>query len=53
VDNVLWHGKVLDQSVQDADTRAIRALNEKLHHDERVMLSLLPIGDGLTLACKR
>jgi predicted O-methyltransferase YrrM len=53
VDNVLWHGKVLDQSVQDADTRAIRALNEKLHHDERVMVSLLPIGDGLTLACKR
>jgi caffeoyl-CoA O-methyltransferase len=53
IDNVLWHGKVLDQSVQDADTRAIRALNEKLHHDERVMVSLLPIGDGLTLACKR
>ena len=53
IDNVLWHGKVLDQSVQDADTRAIRALNEKLHHDERVLVSLLPIGDGLTLACKR
>src|SRR5579872_923576 len=35
VDNVLWHGKVLDGSVQDADTRAIRALNEKLHFDER------------------
>ena len=53
VDNVLWHGKVLDDSVQDADTRAIRALNEKLHGDERVWLSLLSIGDGLTLACKR
>ena len=53
IDNVLWHGKVLDQSVQDADTRAIRALNEKLHRDERVLVSLLPIGDGLTLACKR
>jgi predicted O-methyltransferase YrrM len=53
VDNVLWHGKVLDQSVQDSDTRAIRALNEKLHRDERVLVSLLPIGDGLTLACKR
>jgi predicted O-methyltransferase YrrM len=52
VDNVLWHGKVLDESVQDADTRAIRALNEKLHRDERVWLSLLPIGDGMTLACK-
>jgi predicted O-methyltransferase YrrM len=53
VDNVLWHGKVLDQSVQDADTRAIRALNEKLHRDERILVSLLPIGDGLTLAYKR
>jgi len=53
IDNVLWHGKVLDQSVQDADTRAIRALNEKLHYDERVLVSLLPIGDGLTLACKQ
>ncbi len=53
VDNVLWHGKVLDESVQDADTRAIRALNEKLYKDERVWVSLLPIGDGMTLACKR
>lgn len=53
IDNVLWHGKVLDDSIQDADTRAIRALNEKLHHDERVCLSMLPIGDGLTLARKR
>jgi predicted O-methyltransferase YrrM len=53
IDNVLWHGKVMDDSIQDADTRAIRALNEKLHRDERVWLSLLTIGDGLTLACKR
>jgi caffeoyl-CoA O-methyltransferase len=53
VDNVLWHGKVLDESVQDADTRAIRALNEKLHKDERILVSLLPIGDGMTLAYKR
>jgi caffeoyl-CoA O-methyltransferase len=53
VDNVLWHGKVLDESVQDADTRAIRALNEKLHRDERVIVSMLPIGDGLTLAYKQ
>jgi predicted O-methyltransferase YrrM len=52
VDNVLWHGKVVDESVQDVDTRAIRALNEKLHRDERVWISLLAIGDGLTLAYK-
>ena len=53
IDNVLWHGKVLDSSIQDADTRAIRALNEKLHRDERVWLSMIPVGDGMTLARKR
>ncbi|MPZ16609.1 MAG: SAM-dependent methyltransferase [Luteitalea sp.] len=53
IDNVLWSGKVADLTVQDEDTRALRALNEKLHTDERVDLSLIPIGDGLTLARKR
>ncbi|MFN7944555.1 MAG: class I SAM-dependent methyltransferase [Blastocatellia bacterium] len=53
IDNVLWHGKVIDNDAQDADTLAIRALNEKLHHDERVTLSMLSISDGLTLALKR
>ena len=53
VDNVLWDGKVIDPSVNDADTRAIRAFNESLHNDERVWLSMLPIRDGLTLACKK
>jgi predicted O-methyltransferase YrrM len=53
VDNVLWDGKVIDQSVNDADTSAIRAFNETLHNDERVWLSMLPIRDGLTLACKK
>jgi predicted O-methyltransferase YrrM len=53
VDNVLWDGKVIDPKVNDADTRAIRAFNESLHHDERVWLCMLPIRDGLTLACKK
>jgi len=53
VDNVLWGGSVVDGSRQDEDTRAIRALNEKIHGDERVDLSMLPVGDGLTLAVKR
>ena len=53
VDNVLWNGAVIDPARQDDDTRAIRALNDKLHLDERVALSLVPIGDGLTLARKR
>ena len=53
IDNTLWGGKVIDASVTDADTVAIRALNEKLATDERVTLSLLPLGDGLTLVRRR
>jgi caffeoyl-CoA O-methyltransferase len=53
IDNVLWHRRVIDPQVNDADTLAIRTLNEKLHTDDRVWLSMVPIGDGLTLACKR
>ena len=53
IDNVLWGGAVADSRKRDADTVAIRALNKKLHDDERVSLSLLPIGDGVTLARKR
>lgn len=51
IDNTLWYGKVADENVRDADTVALRALNAKLHTDDRLAaLSLLPIGDGLTLA---
>jgi len=53
VDNVLWSGKVADESEQDADTLALRAFNSKLAGDARVDMSMLPIGDGLTIACKR
>jgi predicted O-methyltransferase YrrM len=52
IDNVLWGGDVIDASKTDADTEAIRAFNRKLHADARVTLSLVPLGDGLTLACK-
>jgi caffeoyl-CoA O-methyltransferase len=52
IDNVLWHGRLLDPAMQDEDTLAIRTLNQKLHDDARVWLSLVPIGDGLTLALK-
>jgi predicted O-methyltransferase YrrM len=51
-DNMLWYGKVADESVQDADTVALRALNAKLHRDERVDVSLLPVGDGMNLVVK-
>jgi len=53
IDNVLWSGAVVDDGRQDDDTRAIRALNQKIHDDERVDVNMLPIGDGLTLAVKR
>ncbi len=53
IDNVLWSGRVADPQIQDENTQIIRNLNKKLHQDERVTLSLLPIGDGLTLALKR
>lgn len=53
IDNVLWSGRVADPVVQDNRTQKIRALNEKLHWDDRITLSLVPIGDGLTLALKR
>jgi predicted O-methyltransferase YrrM len=52
IDNTLWSGAVAHSS-KDVDTAALQALNIKLHSDERVDLSLLPIGDGLTLARKR
>ena len=54
IDNTLWSGKVAKPSSDaDADTVALQALNIKLHGDQRVDLSLLPLGDGLTLARKR
>ena len=52
IDNVLWGGDVVDAAKNDADTQAIRAFNRKLRDDPRVILSLVPLGDGLTLACK-
>ncbi len=53
IDNVLWGGDVADPNKHDEDTDAIRALNDKVRADERVTLSMIPLGDGLTLARKR
>ncbi len=52
-DNVLWDGAVIDPADQSESTTAIRAFNAALKEDRRVDLSMLPIGDGLTLARKR
>ncbi|MGE6792781.1 O-methyltransferase [Pseudomonas guineae] len=52
-DNTLWSGRVLEESPESADTRAIQALNLALRDDPRIDLSLLPLGDGLSLCRKR
>ena len=52
IDNTLWSGKVADPTVTEADTVALRALNDFVHHDARVDMSMLPVGDGLTLVRK-
>jgi predicted O-methyltransferase YrrM len=53
LDNTLWSGAVLNAEEREPNTVALRALNDKLHRDERIDLSLLPVGDGVTLARKR
>ncbi|MCI0523650.1 MAG: class I SAM-dependent methyltransferase [Acidobacteria bacterium] len=52
-DNMLWYGKVADPNAQDEDTVALRALNAKLHNDDRVFNSLIAVGDGMQLAIKQ
>ena len=49
-DNMLWNGRVVESGPQDESTQAIRSMNKQLHGDERVEVSLLTIGDGVTLA---
>lgn len=53
IDNTLWYGSVINARNRTVDARAIRAFNRKLRRDRRVEISLVPIGDGLTLAWKR
>ena len=52
VDNVLWGGSVADGEASDPSTVALRSFNSTLHSDNRIDLSMVPIGDGLTIARK-
>ena len=49
-DNVLWSGKVIDESAKDKDTVAIKAYNQKVQNDDRVDNMLLPLRDGIMMA---
>lgn len=53
VDNTLWSGDVADPRNEKGDTVSLRRFNDALHGDERIDVSLLPVGDGLTLALKK
>ncbi|WP_017301198.1 class I SAM-dependent methyltransferase [Nodosilinea nodulosa] len=53
VDNVLWSGRVADPEVTDSRTSILRTFNDTIHNDDRVVASLVPIADGLTLAMKK
>ena len=53
LDNMIWSGKVADPSVQDDDTKALRALNRKMKDDTRVDMVLVTIRDGVMVARKR
>jgi predicted O-methyltransferase YrrM len=54
VDNVLWYGRVANPTMDtDKRTQAIKQLNQQIYHDDRVQISLIPIGDGLTIARKK
>ncbi|MCZ8106827.1 MAG: class I SAM-dependent methyltransferase, partial [Burkholderiales bacterium] len=53
IDNVFWSGRVATDDNTDNRTKIIRSLNAKIQQDERVNISIIPIGDGLTLAMKK
>jgi len=53
LDNMFWDGRVLDEADTEKSTVTLRALVKKLHVDERITFSILPMDDGLALAYKR
>ena len=52
IDNTLWSGRVAEPANRETDTLALREFNARLRDDARIVLSLLPLADGLTLALK-
>ena len=52
IDNVLWHGEVVDKSINDKYTKNIRELNDFISKDKRVEKVIIPFGDGMTVCRK-
>lgn len=52
IDNILWHGAVLEVNSNDQRTQVLREFNRSLAQDKRVKISVIPLGDGMTLAYK-
>jgi caffeoyl-CoA O-methyltransferase len=53
VDNVLWSGRVMDPSVLDDDTVALREFNSRVVADDRVDVVMLSVGDGVSVVRRR
>ena len=49
IDNVLWHGEVADEKINDKFTLNIREFNEFVSNDKRVEQVIIPLGDGMTV----
>jgi len=52
VDNVLWHGEVIDKDINDKFTLSIREFNDYVSKDNRVEKIIIPLGDGMTVCRK-
>ena len=52
IDNVLWHGEVVDKNKNDKFTKNIRDLNDYISKDNRIEKVMVPFGDGMTICRK-
>ena len=53
IDNVLWHGEVIDDTKNDKFTNILREFNTHIKNDSRILKNIIPIGDGLTICIKK
>ena len=53
IDNVLWHGEVINETKNDKFINIIREFNTHIKKDRRIIKNIIPIGDGLTICIKK